>query len=148
MNSALQKLSLNPQHLMRLWLLVIAGTLCGCGGGGGNEASTSSSTSGLTSVDETGTVTARSVAAAEVSPAPPPPVRELQPSTWVVIGSSSAAGAGASPGKSWASLIQASVQGQLVQIANIARGGTVTYQGLSIWREQRIGAAGFLYSTK
>jgi lysophospholipase L1-like esterase len=51
--------------------------------------------------------------------------------TWVVMGSSTAAGAGATPGKSWVDLLQLDLAGQGAQFANIAKGGTVTYQGLS-----------------
>jgi acyl-CoA thioesterase I len=51
--------------------------------------------------------------------------------TWVVMGSSTAAGAGASPGRSWAALIQADVLNQGIKVINIAKGGSVTYEGLS-----------------
>lgn len=58
-------------------------------------------------------------------------VRSLTTGTWVVMGSSTAAGAGASPGKSWVALLQADLAGHGVQFTNIAKGGAVTYQGLS-----------------
>lgn len=55
-----------------------------------------------------------------------------RPSDWVVMGSSSAFGAGASlPGKSWAGLLQAEYQGQGVTVHNIAKGGYTTYHALA-----------------
>lgn len=54
------------------------------------------------------------------------------PSDWVVMGSSSAAGAGAStPDKSWVKLLQTDEMAAQVQLYNIARGGYSTYQALS-----------------
>ena len=54
----------------------------------------------------------------------------VAPGTWAVIGSSSAAGAGAGSGQAWVVQLQSAVQGRGVQISNLARGGTTTYQGL------------------
>lgn len=54
------------------------------------------------------------------------------PSDWVVMGSSSAVGAGAStPDKSWVGLLQSDQVAAQAQIHNIARGGYTTYQALS-----------------
>lgn len=55
-----------------------------------------------------------------------------RPSDWVVMGSSSAFGAGASqPNKSWAGLLQTAYQGQGVTVHNIAKGGYTTYHALA-----------------
>jgi len=66
----------------------------------------------------------------DAAPAEPrvPPL--VAPGTWAVIGSSSAAGAGASDGHAWVVQLQSTVQGSGVQISNLAHGGTTTYQGL------------------
>ncbi|MFN6264011.1 MAG: SGNH/GDSL hydrolase family protein [Chromatiaceae bacterium] len=54
------------------------------------------------------------------------------PSDWVVMGSSSAFGAGASvPEKSWVGLLKKSTVAATATIHNIARGGDLTYQALS-----------------
>lgn len=85
-----------------------AGALSGCGGGGN--------------------------AAPVVEPPPPvttPAVAVVKPGVWVVMGSSSAAGAGAPAGKGWADLVQEAFRIQGAQLANIARGGTSTYHGMS-----------------
>ena len=52
------------------------------------------------------------------------------PQTWVVMGSSSAAGVGASPGHGWADQLAAALPGRRVATVNIARGGALTYQAL------------------
>ena len=88
----------------RRWLpwCLAAALLAGCGGGGGSAA----------------------------APAPPTaPV--VVPGTWVVLGSSSAAGVGASSGQGWASQLQQAVQARQVVLQNIARGGTLSYQALA-----------------
>lgn len=55
-----------------------------------------------------------------------------RPSDWVVMGSSSAFGAGASlPTKSWAGLLQTEYRGQGVTVHNIAKGGYTTYHALA-----------------
>ena len=51
------------------------------------------------------------------------------PGTWAVLGSSTAAGSGASPGKSWATQMQDNTAG--VQVLNLAVGGSTSYAGLS-----------------
>lgn len=54
------------------------------------------------------------------------------PSDWVVMGSSSAVGAGASTfGNSWVGLLQTDELAEDVRFHNIARGGYATYQSLS-----------------
>jgi len=55
----------------------------------------------------------------------------VAPGAWVVMGSSSAAGAGATPGEGWAGSLQRSVAGRSVDIVNLAQGGTTTYAGLA-----------------
>ena len=63
-----------------------------------------------------------------------PPVweaRKLAAGTWAVMGSSTAAGAGATFGKGWAALLQHDFAGSATGLANIAKGGAVTYAGLS-----------------
>lgn len=87
----------------RLSILVLALLLAACGGGGG-------------------------AATPAVPPAPPALVA---PGTWVVLGSSSAAGQGASPGQSWVERLQAGQLARQVTVSNIARGGTLTWQALS-----------------
>jgi lysophospholipase L1-like esterase len=62
---------------------------------------------------------------------PQPEAAVLKPGTWVVMGSSTAAGAGASEGNSWVDLLRIDLMNRGVQIENLAKGGTVTYQGLS-----------------
>lgn len=60
------------------------------------------------------------------------PIAVSPPSDWVVMGSSSAFGAGASnPDKSWVGLLKKSSIAGNATIHNIARGGHTTYQGLS-----------------
>lgn len=81
--------------------------LAGCGGGG------SPSVTPL----QTGTSTATA------------PL--ISAGTWVVMGSSTAAGVRVTEGKKWSDLLQANLSTQGVKIANIARGATYTYNGLS-----------------
>jgi acyl-CoA thioesterase-1 len=59
------------------------------------------------------------------------PAVKLNAGTWVVIGSSTAEGAGAAPGKGWVALTQASYEDRGARIVNLAKGGTTTYQGRS-----------------
>lgn len=87
------------------WCLILTGALSACGGGG------SGSTPSVASPDVQAAV--------------------LKSGAWVVMGSSTAAGAGASQGKSWVELLQSGVKNQAIPFVNIAKGGTVTYHGLS-----------------
>jgi acyl-CoA thioesterase-1 len=57
-------------------------------------------------------------------------VAEVKPGTWVVMGSSTAAGTGAPADKGWAALLQVAYRASGAQILNIAKGGMVTYEGL------------------
>lgn len=84
---------------------LLLGTMTACGGGADSEAADASVVI--------------------------PPVAKIDPGTWVVMGSSTAAGAGAPTGKGWVASLAQSYAGQGVQVANIAKGGTVTYEGLS-----------------
>lgn len=59
------------------------------------------------------------------------PATQLGTGTWVVMGSSSAAGAGAPRGKSWVALMAAAFAPQGVEVVNLARPGAVTYLGVS-----------------
>jgi lysophospholipase L1-like esterase len=61
-----------------------------------------------------------------------PATSSVPAGTWVVMGSSTAAGNGATAGKRWSDLLQDSLGNRGVNFANIAKGGTVTYHGLSI----------------
>lgn len=54
------------------------------------------------------------------------------PGTWVVIGSSTAAGGGATAGQAWAARLQADVSARGVMVTNLAMGGTTTYEGLPV----------------
>lgn len=86
--------------------------LAGCGGGGDGA-----------------THSAPPVSSAPVSPAPA--AYNVRAGTWVVMGSSTAAGNGAPAGKGWVALLQGVFAGRGSQVLNIARPSTVTYQGLS-----------------
>lgn len=67
------------------------------------------------------------------TPAPAPTsVLPVGPGAWVVMGSSTPAGGGASKGKGWAALVAAAYAPRGAQLVNIAKGGTVTYEGLSV----------------
>jgi acyl-CoA thioesterase I len=60
-------------------------------------------------------------------PAPVP-----APSKWVIMGSSTAAGTGASTSaKSWAGLLQAGIAANNLLVVNIAKTGATTYEGLA-----------------
>lgn len=96
--------------------LAFVGVLAGCGGGD----------SQVTPVAPIG------------NPEPSTPVANPEPSTpivgsstWVVMGSSTAAGAGASAGKGWSDVLQSSLSVEGIRLENIAKGGTTTYHGLS-----------------
>lgn len=60
-------------------------------------------------------------------PSTPPPA-----SKWVIMGSSTAAGTGASTSaKSWAGLLQAGITANNLQVVNLAKSGATTYEGLA-----------------
>jgi|GEM_PF-1795564 len=61
-----------------------------------------------------------------------PPYSVSKHQRWVVMGSSSAFGAGASSyANSWAGRLTEYAKGQGIEVINIARGGYITYQGLA-----------------
>ena len=96
----------NPNYLLGGILLGLTILLQGCGGGG-SEAS------------PTGAL------AAPLAP-------KVVPGRWVVMGSSSAYGAGASAGQGWAAQLQSNWQAAAVEMRNLAKPGSVTYQGLAV----------------
>lgn len=61
------------------------------------------------------------------SDAPAPPAA---PRAWIVLGSSTAAGVGASPGQSWASQLDVALRGSGDKVENRARSGATTYEAL------------------
>jgi len=85
--------------------------LAGCGGGGGP------------------------VSAAAPAPLPTPTGMASQyvvrAGTWAVIGSSTAAGNGAPAGKAWVPVLGEAIKARGVQFVNIAKPGSLTYNGLS-----------------
>lgn len=91
----------------RVALLLLLGALGACGGG-----------------------SAPSMQAPAPAPATVAPVPQVGAGTWVVMGSSTAAGSGAPQDKGWAALLQSAYGARGAQVANIARGGSVTYEGL------------------
>lgn len=88
--------------------LLGAVVLTGCGGGGND------------------TVISPVPYQSNVNPAP-----LVNVGTWVVMGSSTAAGVGTTKGKKWSDLLQADLSGRGAKFENIARGGTFTYHGVS-----------------
>lgn len=54
----------------------------------------------------------------------------VAPGTWVVLGSSSAAGVGASPGQGWVAKLAAANAARGVTVHNLARSGALSYQAL------------------
>jgi lysophospholipase L1-like esterase len=96
------KFNKHPDNLKRGLLLGLVVLLQGCGGG---EAS-------------------------PLAPADTPLAPQVVPGNWVVMGSSSAFGAGASDGQSWAAQLQSSWQSSAVELKNLAKPGSVTYEGL------------------
>jgi len=86
-------------------LLLASVVLGGCGGGGGGDNGGGSS-----------------------SNEPTAPL--VAPGAWVVLGSSSAAGVGASSGKGWVALLAADMEARGVTIDNLARAGLQSSQAL------------------
>lgn len=72
--------------------------------------------------------------AADDAPAPPPdsPAPLVAPGTWVVVGSSTAAGAGATSGAAWAQRLGVAVAASGVEITNLARHGLRSGQALPV----------------
>ena len=63
----------------------------------------------------------------------PPPTSlapVIAPGEWVVLGSSTAAGVGASPGQGWVALLATEMAPRQVTVHNLARAGALTYQAL------------------
>lgn len=105
MKTELQNKQTHHQPSARRFLLVLLlGMLASCGGGSDGAAS---------------------------APAVIPPVAQIHAGTWVVMGSSTAAGAGVPSGKGWVAQLASAYAGRGVLVANIAKGGAVTYEGLS-----------------
>lgn len=67
-----------------------------------------------------------------VLPIPPAPViKDVRPGNWIILGSSTASGTGATAGNSWADLLRANLKESGSLVINLARGGTVSYTGLA-----------------
>jgi len=64
------------------------------------------------------------------APAPTAPAAASTRGTWVVLGSSTAAGNGAPAGQGWVSLIESAYRPAGVSVRNLAVAGTVTYHAL------------------
>jgi lysophospholipase L1-like esterase len=60
------------------------------------------------------------------------PLTRIGPGSWVVMGSSSAAGVGAPAERGWAAQLQMAYAARGAHVTNIAKGGTVTYEALSV----------------
>jgi lysophospholipase L1-like esterase len=54
----------------------------------------------------------------------------IPPGPWVILGSSTATGAGATPGHAWPEQLQASHASHATPLINLAKGGSTTYAGL------------------
>ncbi len=110
--------------------------LAACGGGGGSAGGaanveppgTPSVTPGTPST-VTPTVTPTLTPTVTPPPATPTAVPLVAPGTWVVMGSSTASGAGATS-QSWADRLKAAYAASSVTVVNIAKGGTTTYAAL------------------
>jgi acyl-CoA thioesterase-1 len=85
------------------------GTLAGCGGGEGPPA-----------------------APALAPPLGAAPAPLATPGRWVVLGSSTAAGVGASPGQGWVAQVAAAVAPLQVTVINLARGGLISTEALPL----------------
>jgi lysophospholipase L1-like esterase len=98
-------------RLTRLAAVALASLLAACGGGSSDA--------------EDGTRTATGT----------PPRSSLPlvaPGTWVVMGSSTAAGVGARSGQGWAALLAADMAPQAVTLRSLARSGLVSSQALPV----------------
>lgn len=94
--------------MARLTAMALFGVLGACGGGSGTPAS-----------------------APVAAPVTAAPVAQVKAGTWVVMGSSTAAGTGAPADKAWVAQLASAYAARGAQVLNIAKGGTVTYEGLS-----------------
>jgi lysophospholipase L1-like esterase len=101
---------LKPPRRLTLVALLLAAALTSCGGSG---ASTTDSTSG----NGSGSGGGGSVAT-------------VTPGQWVVMGSSTAAGVGATTGNAWPERMAAALLSRQVTLRNLARAGAVTPQAL------------------
>jgi lysophospholipase L1-like esterase len=68
----------------------------------------------------------------ETVAAPPTATPLVAPGTWVVLGSSTAAGVGAPSGQGWVDLLARHVQPRGVQVQNLARNGLQSSQALPV----------------
>lgn len=120
--------------------------LAACGGGGGSAGSAADVEPGAPQTPSvtpgtpptvtptipptlTPTVTPTVTPPPPVTPVPPPAAPLVAPGTWVVMGSSTASGAGATS-QSWADRLRAAYAARSVTVVNIAKGGTTTYAAL------------------
>lgn len=95
----------------------LAFALVGCGGGGGNGAAP---------------VASIPVApATPATPAKPVVVPSVLMGNWIVMGSSTAAGTGASAGKGWVELLRTQWSSKGYSLVNIAKPGATTYLALT-----------------
>lgn len=90
--------------------------IAGCGGG-------ASDANPVSAAQPASAASVRSL-----TPTSPAPI--VRRGNWVVMGSSTAAGTGATPGHGWVALLQAEWLSQGATMVNIARNGAVTYEGL------------------
>ena len=58
-------------------------------------------------------------------------IKDVRPGNWIILGSSTASGTGATTGNSWADLLRADLKDSGASVTNLARGGTVSYAGLA-----------------
>jgi lysophospholipase L1-like esterase len=94
--------ALRPRAL--LLALLLAGPLASCGGGGSSGSGSAATDNGA--------------------------VATVSPGRWVVMGSSTAAGVGATAGQSWPDRMAAALAPRQVTLLNLARAGTLTPQAL------------------
>lgn len=110
------QLLLHPAGALRLRrvacsTIILCSVLAGCGGGS--------------------TGTAAEQASPVVVALPGNAVPTVPPGNWVVMGSSTAAGAGAPAGKGWVAILQANWSAKGYALVNLAKSGITTYDGLS-----------------
>lgn len=98
--------ALRVARLLGATLATVA--LAGCGGGSGASDSPAA------------------------APRPPATLPTVSPGRWVVLGSSTAAGVGATPGAGWVDRLGTALAPQQVGIVNLARSGLLTTQALPL----------------